>query len=101
DAVAISAATLNHLDSWIRKRLPSVPKPRILGADGAGVRTDTGEEVVINPGLEHGDRILVIGEHMDGTHAQLVAVPEANLYPLPAGLSRGAATPVPPALRPA
>jgi NADPH:quinone reductase-like Zn-dependent oxidoreductase len=29
----------------------------------------------------------VIGEHMDGTHAELVAVPETNLYPLPAGLS--------------
>jgi NADPH:quinone reductase-like Zn-dependent oxidoreductase len=75
------------LDIWIRKGLPSVPKPRILGADGAGVRMDTGQEVVINPGLEHGDRILVIGEHMDGTHAELVSVPETNLYPLPEGLS--------------
>jgi NADPH:quinone reductase-like Zn-dependent oxidoreductase len=85
--VSLRAASLNHLDVWIRKGLPSVPKPRILGADGAGVRADTGEEVVINPGLEHGERILVIGEHMDGTHAELVAVPETNLYPLPAGLS--------------
>jgi zinc-binding alcohol dehydrogenase/oxidoreductase len=85
--VSLRAASLNHLDIWIRKGLPSVPKPRILGADGAGVRADTGEEVVINPGLEHGDRILVIGEHMDGTHAELVAVPETNLYPLRAGLS--------------
>jgi zinc-binding alcohol dehydrogenase/oxidoreductase len=85
--VSLRAASLNHLDVWIRKGLPSVPKPRILGADGAGVRKDTGEEVVINPGLEHGERILVIGEHMDGTHAELVAVPETNLYPLPAGLS--------------
>ncbi|HKD32946.1 MAG TPA: zinc-binding dehydrogenase [Gaiellaceae bacterium] len=93
--VSLRAASLNHLDIWIRKGLPSVPKPRILGADGAGVRTDTGEEVVINPGLEHGDRILVIGEHMDGTHAQLVAVPEANLYPLPAGLSLEEATAFP------
>jgi NADPH:quinone reductase-like Zn-dependent oxidoreductase len=85
--VSLRTASLNHLDVWIRKGLPSVPKPRILGADGAGVRADTGEEVVINPGLEHGERILVIGEHMDGTHAELVAVPETNLYPLPAGLS--------------
>jgi len=85
--VSLRAASLNHLDIWIRKGLPSVPKPRILGADGAGVREDTGERVVINPGLEHGDRILVIGEHMDGTHAELVAVPEANVYPLPEGLS--------------
>jgi NADPH:quinone reductase-like Zn-dependent oxidoreductase len=78
---------LNHLDLWIRKGLPSVPKPRILGADGAGVRDDTGERVVINPGIEHGDTITVVGEHMDGTHAELVAVPEANVYPLPDGIS--------------
>ena len=85
--VRLRAASLNHLDLWIRKGLPSVPKPRILGADGAGIREDTGEEVVINPGLEHGETITVVGEHMDGTHAELVAVPEANVYPLPEGLS--------------
>jgi NADPH:quinone reductase-like Zn-dependent oxidoreductase len=43
--------------------------------------------VVINPALEHGDRITVIGEHMDGTHAELIAVPESNVYPLPDELS--------------
>jgi NADPH:quinone reductase-like Zn-dependent oxidoreductase len=80
--VRLRAASLNHLDLWIRKGLPSVPKPRILGADGAGIREDTGERVVINPGLEHGERITVIGEHMDGTHAELIAVPETNVYPL-------------------
>ena len=85
--VRVRSASLNHLDLWIRKGLPSVPKPRILGADGAGVREDTGERVVINPGIEHGDRITVIGEHMDGTHAELVAVPETNVYPLPDELS--------------
>jgi NADPH:quinone reductase-like Zn-dependent oxidoreductase len=85
--VHVRAASLNHLDLWIRKGLPSVPKPRILGADGAGT-LDNGERVVINPGLEHGDgRITVIGEHMDGTHAELVAVPEENVYPIPADLS--------------
>jgi NADPH:quinone reductase-like Zn-dependent oxidoreductase len=85
--VHLRAASLNHLDLWVRKGLPSVPKPRILGADGAGVREDTGERVVINPGIEHGDRITVVGEHMDGTHAELVAVPEGNVYPLPETLS--------------
>ena len=81
--VRLRAASLNHLDLWIRKGLPSVPKPRILGADGAGIRDDTGERVVINPGIEHGERITVVGEHMDGTHAELIAVPESNVYPLP------------------
>jgi NADPH:quinone reductase-like Zn-dependent oxidoreductase len=85
--VRLRAASLNHLDLWIRKGLPSVPKPRILGADGAGIREDTGERVVINPGIEHGQRITVVGEHMDGTHAELVAVPEENVYPLPEALS--------------
>jgi NADPH:quinone reductase-like Zn-dependent oxidoreductase len=85
--VRLRAASLNHLDLWVRKGLPSVPKPRILGADGAGIREDTGQRVVINPGLEHGDTITVVGEHMDGTHAELVAVPAANVYPLPDELS--------------
>jgi NADPH:quinone reductase-like Zn-dependent oxidoreductase len=86
--VELRAASLNHLDLWVRQGLPSVPKPRILGADGAGIRADTGERVVINPGIEHGDgRISIVGEQMDGTHAELVAVPAGNVYPLPDSLS--------------
>ena len=86
--VELRAAALNHLDVWVRKGLPSVPKPRILGADGAGIRADTGERVVINPGLDHGGgRISVVGEHMDGTCAELIAVPEENVHPIPDDLS--------------
>jgi NADPH:quinone reductase-like Zn-dependent oxidoreductase len=86
--VRLSASALNHLDVWVRKGLPSVPKPRILGADGAGIRVDTGERVVINPGIEAPNgAIHVIGEHGDGTNAQLIAVPEANVYPIPGDLS--------------
>ncbi len=85
--IELRAASMNHLDIWVRKGLPSVPKPRILGADGAGIRVDTGERVVINPGLEHGHTITVVGEHMDGTHAELVAIPEGNVYPLPDSIS--------------
>ena len=83
--VELRAASLNHLDLWIRKGLPSVPKPRILGADGAGLVD--GKRVVINPGIEHGDKITVVGEHMDGTHAELIAVPEENVYPIPDEMS--------------
>src|SRR5687768_10951097 len=83
--VRLHAASLNHLDLWIRKGLPSVPKPRILGADGAGLVDGT--PGVINPGIEHGEKITVIGEHMDGTHAELIAVPESNVYPIPDGMS--------------
>jgi zinc-binding alcohol dehydrogenase/oxidoreductase len=83
----LRAASLNRLDLWVRRGLPSVPKPRILGADGAGIRADTGERVVINPGIEHDGRIIVIGEHTEGTHAELIAVPETQVHPIPDGLS--------------
>jgi NADPH:quinone reductase-like Zn-dependent oxidoreductase len=87
--VELRAASLNHLDVWVRKGLPSVPKPRILGADGAGVVVSgggftPGERVVINPGLDHGDgRITVVGEHMDGTHAERIALPAEQVYRIP------------------
>jgi NADPH:quinone reductase-like Zn-dependent oxidoreductase len=103
--VELRAAGLNHLDVWVRKGLPSVPKPRILGADGAGVvaalgeRVDgiaVGERVVLNPGIVHGDRITVVGEHMDGTYCELKAIPARQLYPLADSLSfeEGAAFPL-------
>ncbi|MFL5916136.1 MAG: zinc-binding dehydrogenase [Gaiellaceae bacterium] len=95
--VRLRASALNHLDIWIRKGLPSVPKPRILGADGAGVVDavgegvdgfEPGERVVLNPGIEAGGgRIHVIGEHGDGTNAELIAVPATNVHPIPDGLS--------------
>jgi NADPH:quinone reductase-like Zn-dependent oxidoreductase len=85
--VELRAASLNHLDVWVRKGLPSVPKPRILGADGAGVIAGTDERVVINPGIEHDGRISVVGEHMDGTHAELVAVPREYVHAIPGDLS--------------
>jgi NADPH:quinone reductase-like Zn-dependent oxidoreductase len=94
--IRLRASSLNRLDLWVRKGLPSVPKPRILGADGAGTVEalgagvdgfERGQRVVINPGIEHGERITVIGEHMDGTHAELIAVPATNVYPLPDELS--------------
>jgi NADPH:quinone reductase-like Zn-dependent oxidoreductase len=95
--IRLRASALNHLDVWIRKGLPSVPKPRILGADGSGVVESLGEgvdgfepgqPVVINPGVEASDgAIHVIGEHGDGTNAQLIAVPATNVYPIPGDLS--------------
>jgi NADPH:quinone reductase-like Zn-dependent oxidoreductase len=95
--IRVHASALNHLDVWIRKGLPSVPKPRILGADGAGVVEALGEgvegfahgdRVVINPGIEAPDgAIHVIGEHGDGTNAELIAVPATNVYPIPDGLT--------------
>ena len=101
----LRAAGLNHLDVWIRRGLPSVPKPRILGADGAGVVAalgdgvdgfKVGDRVVVNPGIVHDGRITVIGEHTDGTYCELKAIPAAQLYPLSEELSfeEGAAFPL-------
>src|SRR5207302_9437536 len=45
------------------------------------------ERGVVQPGLEHGGVSSVIGERTDGTHAELVAVPESNVYPIPDSLS--------------
>ena len=94
--VRLRAASLNHLDVWVRKGLPSVPKPRILGADGAGTVEALGagvdgfrpgDRVVLNPGLEHGDVIGVVGEHTDGTHCELIALPREQVFPLDEALS--------------
>ena len=103
--IELRAAGLNHLDVWIRKGLPSVPKPRILGADGAGVVAALGEgsegfsvgdRVVVNPGIVHDGRITVIGEHTDGTYCEQKAIPAGQLYPLADRLSfeEGAAFPL-------
>jgi NADPH:quinone reductase-like Zn-dependent oxidoreductase len=89
--VRLRAASLNHLDVWVRKGLPSVPKPRILGADGAGIVEAVGDgvtgfapgdRVVLNPGLVHGDRVTVVGEHFDGTHAELIAIAAEQVFHL-------------------
>jgi NADPH:quinone reductase-like Zn-dependent oxidoreductase len=94
--VALRAAALNHLDIWIRKGLPSVPKPRILGADGSGIVAalggdtdgfEIGDRVVVNPGIPHNGRITVIGEHTDGTYCQLKAIPVTQLAALDDSLS--------------
>jgi zinc-binding alcohol dehydrogenase/oxidoreductase len=91
--VRLRAASLNRLDCWVRQGLPSVPKPRILGADGAGLveglgdgadGLEVGQPVVLNPGLDDGAKIL--GEHTDGTHAELIAVPRDYVHPLPDAL---------------
>ncbi len=103
--VSLRAAGLNHLDIWVRKGLPSAPKPRILGADGSGVVAAlgpdvdafaVGDRVVVNPGIVHDGRITVIGEHSDGTYCELKAIPTGQLYPLADSLSfeEGAAFPL-------
>jgi NADPH:quinone reductase-like Zn-dependent oxidoreductase len=93
--VALRSAALNRRDTGVRKgaygdySLPLVP-----GSDGAGVRRDTGEEVVILPALRWGEGedapgpdFEILGGPSDGTYAELVKVPAANVFPKPARLS--------------
>lgn len=117
--VRIRVAALNHLDVWIRKGLPSVPKPRITGADGMGVvdelgpgaaqvlerrRISVGDRVVVDPGAScgacracaDGDTSLcpsfrVLGEHVAGTLAEAVLVPATALHAVPEHLDDEAA----------
>jgi NADPH:quinone reductase-like Zn-dependent oxidoreductase len=92
--VELRAAALNWHDCLVRQGRYPAPLPLVPGADGAGVRRDTGEEVVILPSLWWGDRdeapgplFQILGDRIDGTYAELVAVPEENVLPKPAGLS--------------
>ncbi|MDQ3102488.1 MAG: oxidoreductase, partial [Actinomycetota bacterium] len=92
--VELRAAALNRRDLLVRTGTYPFPLPLVPGSDGAGVRTDTGEEVVVFPGLGWGDRedapapgFGILGGPSDGTYAELVALPVANVFPKPTGLS--------------
>jgi zinc-binding alcohol dehydrogenase/oxidoreductase len=102
--VRLRTASVNHIDVWLRKGLPSVPKPRIVGGDGAGVvealgpgvdGPPVGEPVVINPARMRDSQVTVLGEHRDGTYAELVAAPAESVYPLADGLDFEAAAAFP------
>lgn len=101
--VRVRACALNHLDLFIREGIPSVNigLPRILGCDIAGERLDdaghaTGERVIVAPGVGCGHchfcldgrdnecrQYHMFGYQRDGGYAELVAVPERCLIPIP------------------
>ena len=106
--IKIKSAALNHLDLWVRKGLPGIPLPIIMGSDGAGVieavgddlagkdAYRTGDEVFIVPfrsNLPYGSaeelskRYQILGEHLDGTQAEFVTVPIDYVMPKPKNLS--------------
>jgi NADPH:quinone reductase-like Zn-dependent oxidoreductase len=92
--VALRASALNWHDVLVRQGRYNSPLPHIIGADGAGIRADTGEEVVVLPSLNWGDRQEapgvdweILGDHTAGTYAEMVSVPTACLAPKPRGLS--------------
>jgi zinc-binding alcohol dehydrogenase/oxidoreductase len=101
--VELRRAALNRRDMLVRRGVYPFPLPLIPGSDGAGVRRDTGEEVVILPSLHWGTgeaapgpEFQILGGPRDGTYAELIALPSENLYPKPRGFSwdEGAAFPL-------
>ena len=102
--VRLRAAALNRRDVWIRKgQYAGIKVPIILGSDGAGEVAEVGpdvdtswkgREVVIDPSLNWGsderaqdNAFNILGLPVDGTYAEMVRVPAANLHPRPAHLS--------------
>ncbi|HZP43971.1 MAG TPA: zinc-binding dehydrogenase [Candidatus Binatia bacterium] len=102
--VRLRAAALNHRDVWIQKGMYAGLKfPVVLGSDGAGTvaavgadadRAWVGREVVINPSLDwgpdpraQGAGFRILGLPDDGTFAEAIRVPVANLAPKPPHLS--------------
>ena len=92
--VELRSAALNRRDLFVRRGVYPFSLPLIPGSDGAGMRCDTGEEVVILPSLGWGPGEAapgpdhqILGGPRDGTYAELIALPEENLYPKPAGMT--------------
>ena len=100
--VALRASALNWHDVLVRQGRYRSPLPHIISADGAGVRTDTGEQVVVLPSLHWGGREEapssgweILGDHRPGTYAELVSVPADCLAPKPRGLNWAEAAALP------
>src|SRR5215831_13271112 len=96
--VSVKATALNHYDVWSLRGvgLPADRLPMILGCDAAGV-DEGGNEVVVHGVIGDasaggGDETLdprrsLLSERYQGTFAEKVTVPRANLVPKPAALS--------------
>jgi NADPH:quinone reductase-like Zn-dependent oxidoreductase len=95
--VEVKATALNHHDLWSLRGvgLREEALPMILGCDAAGIDED-GNEVLVHAVISdpawRGDetedpRRSLLSERYQGTFADRVAVPRANLVPKPASLS--------------
>jgi NADPH:quinone reductase-like Zn-dependent oxidoreductase len=95
--VTVKAASLNHHDLWSLRGvgLREEALPMTLGCDAAGYDED-GNEVVVHAVVSDpswtGDETLdpkrsLLSERYQGTFADKVVVPKANIVPKPASLS--------------
>lgn len=102
--IALRAAALNHRDVWIKQgQYAGLKWPCLPGSDGAGVVEAVGEgvdatwigrEVIINPSFGWGESeaaqgagFSILGLPRDGTFAEKIAVPGAQIATRPAHLS--------------
>src|ERR1700730_6414620 len=115
--VRVKACAMNHLDLWVRRGMPEVNLPHILGSDVAGEILEVGEYV---SGLKSGQRVLlapmhfcnhcakcvaglqnqcpeftVLGNLVDGGNCELIAAPAVNVIPIPDHLDFNHAASVP------
>ncbi len=115
--VRIRACALNHLDVWVRKGLPGVKLPHILGSDIAGEVVEIGEYVT---SVKKEQRVLlapmtfdntcaqctagrqnmcphftVLGNLVDGGYRELINIPAVNVIPIPDNLGFNQAATVP------
>ncbi|MBM4062456.1 MAG: zinc-binding dehydrogenase [Planctomycetes bacterium] len=109
--VRMLAVGLNHLDTWVRRGVPghTFPLPLVTSSDGSGVidalgpgvtNVREGDAVTVLPALSCGaceacqtgvDQLCrhyrILGEAADGTAAEFVCLPLANVAPKPAALT--------------
>lgn len=117
--VEIKAASLNHLDLWLRRGLPGlqISLPHIPGSDASGVITEVGsevkdwnvgDEVVVQPGTfcgmceqcKSGREDMcpdygILGETEGGVQRQFICLPPENIGPKPKQLSFAEAAALP------
>jgi NADPH:quinone reductase-like Zn-dependent oxidoreductase len=117
--VKIKACALNHLDLWLRMGVRDwkLSMPHIVGSDISGEvaevgslvgRVKVGERVLLCPGISCGQceacfkgldsacrHYTLFGVMVDGGYAEYVKSPEANVVPIPAGLTFDEAAAVP------
>ncbi len=115
--IRVRACALNHVDLWIRKGLPGVPLPQILGADIAGEvaraggscrNAREGARVVLAPGVScrvcpkcvagrdnECPNYTLFGYKVPGGYAEYVAAPDYAVIPIPGDLSFEEAAAVP------
>ncbi len=109
--IEVRAASVNHLDIFVRRGLPGIklPLPHIPGGDAAGVvreigpdvqGLEVGQRVTINPGISCGRcefcasglgslclTYHMVGETIQGSYAELLKISCHNVLPIPDGIS--------------